>query len=55
MGRRNIHWVNTPVLMEAILRYKQDRLSRPMKLWIEQLLEINPKDGLKLISKTTHT
>tara|TARA_B100000700_G_scaffold291699_1_gene350949 strand:- start:52 stop:219 length:168 start_codon:yes stop_codon:yes gene_type:complete len=41
MARRTIQWVNTPVLMEAILRYQENRLPKSMKLWIEKLLEIN--------------
>ncbi len=41
MSRRVINWVNTPVLMEAILRYEQGRLPKSMRLWIEQLLDVN--------------
>ncbi len=41
MTKRKLHWVNTPVLIEAISRYQKGRLSRSMKLWIEQVLEIN--------------
>ena len=52
---RTIHWVNTPVLMEAILRYEENRLSKPMKLWIEKLLEINSKDDLKPLKTITHS
>ena len=44
MLRRSIVWVNTPVIMEAMIRYQEGRLPRSMKLWIEKLLEINPKD-----------
>tara|TARA_Y100001968_G_C19337522_1_gene707687 strand:+ start:211 stop:390 length:180 start_codon:yes stop_codon:yes gene_type:complete len=51
MTRRAMHWVNTPVLMEAILRYEQGRLPKSMRLWIEQLLEINAKDNPKLLSQ----
>ena len=40
---RSVNWVNTPVLMEAIIRYKEKRLSKSMRLWIEKLLDINPK------------
>tara|TARA_Y100001968_G_scaffold69445_1_gene60610 strand:+ start:160 stop:354 length:195 start_codon:yes stop_codon:yes gene_type:complete len=50
MTRRVMQWVNTPVLMEAILRYKQGNLPRSMKLWVEELLEIStPKNSLKKI------
>ena len=40
MKASSIQWVNTPVLMEAMLRYQQGRLPRSMRLWVEQLLEI---------------
>ena len=43
MRTRPLQWINTPVLMEALLRYQQGRLPTSMKLWIEDLLEINPK------------
>ncbi len=55
MTRRAIHWVNTPVLMEAILRYEQGRLPKSMRLWIEQLLDINPKENSNLLSKKIAT
>ena len=41
MASRNLQWINTPVLMEAILRYQKGILNKPMKLWVEQVLEIN--------------
>ena len=50
-----MHWVNTPVLMEAILRYEQGRLPKSMRLWIEQLLDINPKENSNLLSKKIAT
>ncbi len=37
---RSLTWINTPVLMEALTRYEEGRLTRPMKLWIEQILEL---------------
>jgi hypothetical protein len=40
MARRPLHWVNTPVLLQAIERYEQGRLPRSMRLWIEGLLEL---------------
>ena len=43
MSRRSIFWVNTPVLMEALIRYEEERLPRSMKLWVETMLEINAK------------
>ena len=36
-----MQWVNTPVLIEAILRYEENRLPRPMKLWVEELLDLS--------------
>ncbi len=43
MSGRSVFWVNTPVLMEAIIRYEEERLPRSMKLWVETMLEINAK------------
>ena len=40
MAQRPLHWVNTPVLLQAIERYEQGRLPRSLQLWIEALLEI---------------
>jgi hypothetical protein len=40
MGRQSPHWVNTPVLLQALERYEQGNLPRSMQLWIQQLLEI---------------
>lgn len=37
----SIRWVNTPVLLEAITRYEEDRLPRSMRLWLMTLLEID--------------
>ena len=55
MRRGSIQWVNTPVLMEAILRYEKGQLTKPMKLWLEKLLELNPKRKSKSLIKATHT
>ena len=52
MRRREIQWINSPVISEAIVRYEENRLSRSMSLWIENLLEINHKKTCsKLILK----
>tara|TARA_B100000700_G_scaffold236442_1_gene262332 strand:+ start:363 stop:521 length:159 start_codon:yes stop_codon:yes gene_type:complete len=40
MNQRSIGWINSPVLMEAIVRYQKGLLSHSMKLWIEDVLEI---------------
>jgi hypothetical protein len=40
MDRRALHWVNTPVLLQAIERYEQGLLPRSMQLWIEALLDL---------------
>ncbi len=37
----SINWVNSPVLVEALARYQEGRLSHSIKLWIEQILELN--------------
>ena len=55
MSRRVINWVNTPVLMEAILRYEQGRLPKSMRLWIEQLLDLNNQPvETTLIAHSSH-
>ena len=41
---KNLQWINTPVLMEALIRYQQGHLNRPMKLWVEEVLEINQEN-----------
>ena len=43
-SQRQPHWVNIPVLLEAIERYEQGRLARPLQLWLRGLLEIDPLD-----------
>ena len=34
--------MNTPVLAEAIRRYQEGLLPRPMVLWVQDLLELDP-------------
>lgn len=51
MGRRPIHWINTPVLMEAIFRYEQGLLPKSMRLWVEAMLELPPQKSPHLLSK----
>ena len=41
MRRKTIQWINTPVITEAIFRYEKGLLPNSMKLWLEQVLEIN--------------
>jgi hypothetical protein len=48
MGPRSPHWVNTPVLMQALERYEQGNLPRSMQLWIQQLLEIEAPSAAPL-------
>ena len=50
MRKREIQWVNSPVLIEAIMRYQEGRLHKPMQLWIEKLLELTPNSDKKLVS-----
>jgi hypothetical protein len=45
-SQRPLPWVNTPVLLEAIERYEQGRLARPLQLWLQGLLEVDPLDPL---------
>ncbi len=54
MGKRSIQWINTPVLTEAIMRYEEGRLSRPLKLWIEQLLELDQNKSAMLLTSYPH-
>lgn len=42
MRARTPHWVNSNVLLEALQRYEQNLLPRPMRLWVEAMLEIDP-------------
>ena len=43
MSRKQIQWINTPVITEAIFRYEQGLLSNSMKLWLEEVLDIDTK------------
>jgi hypothetical protein len=46
MPPHRISWINTPVLREAIERYEQGRLPRPLALWLETVLELEtPPSG----------
>ena len=40
MAKKEIQWINTPVLVEAIFRYEQGLMPKSMKLWIEEVLDI---------------
>ncbi len=40
MPLHRISWINSPVLLEAIERYEQGRLARPLALWLQTVLEI---------------
>ena len=39
--QRSLQWVNTPVLLEALERYEQQRLPHSLQLWLEAVLEIS--------------
>ena len=41
MRRKPIQWINTPVITEALFRYEKGLLPNSMKLWLEQVLEID--------------
>ena len=43
MPARTPSWVNSTVLTEALQRYQQNRLPRPLRLWVEATLEIDPE------------
>jgi hypothetical protein len=36
-----LSWVNSPVLMDALLRYQEGRLPQQMRHWLRNLLELN--------------
>ena len=40
MARRSPQWINSTVLFEALIRYQEGRLPRSLRLWVEQLLEL---------------
>ena len=46
MRRKTIQWINTPVLTEAIFRYEKGLLPHSMKLWLEQVLEIDSEKSI---------
>ncbi|KGG12012.1 hypothetical protein EV05_1215 [Prochlorococcus sp. MIT 0601] len=50
MIRRSVSWINTPVIMEAMHRYEENRLPRSMRLWLEKLLEIKPNENSSLLN-----
>ncbi len=54
MGHKSLHWVNSPVLFQAIMRYEQGLLPGAMKLWVEQLLELKLHDKTKLLKGNEH-
>ena len=43
MSARNPSWVNSSVLIEALQRYEEQRLSRPLRLWVEATLDLDPE------------
>ncbi|MCP9849717.1 hypothetical protein [Cyanobium sp. Morenito 9A2] len=42
MARRPVEWVNTPVLAEALQRYRLGLLPLSMRRWVETVLELPP-------------
>lgn len=47
MRARSPHWVNSTVLVEALQRYEQNRLPRSMRLWVETMLDLDPREPVK--------
>ena len=43
MRKRYPEWVNTEVLLKAIKMREEGIVSERLNMWIENLLEINPK------------
>tara|TARA_B100000700_G_scaffold325761_1_gene435378 strand:- start:5011 stop:5148 length:138 start_codon:yes stop_codon:yes gene_type:complete len=44
MKSKNLQWVNSVVLMEALQRYEQNLLPLSMKRWVEAIFELNSKN-----------
>ena len=44
MQKRYPEWLNTEVIMKAIKKREEGILSERLNMWIEDLLEINPKE-----------
>jgi len=38
-------WINSPVLLEALQRHQEGRLSGHLSLWLQDLLELPPGGG----------
>ena len=51
MRKKNIQWINTPVITEAIFRYEKGLLPKSMKLWLEKVLEIESEKSINKVSK----
>ena len=45
MHKRYPEWVNTEVILKAMKMRDEGILSKPLNLWIENLLEIESKDN----------
>ncbi len=54
MAHKTIHWVNSPVLFEAIIKYEQGLLPGAMKLWVEELLELKNHERTQLLQSTSN-
>ena len=46
MRSKQIQWINTPVITEAIFRYEKGMLPNSMKLWLEEVLEIDSNKSI---------
>ena len=46
MSGKQIQWINSPVITEALFRYEKGLLPNSMKLWLEQVLEIDSKNSI---------
>jgi len=51
MASKSLSWVNNTVLMEAIIRYEEGRLSNSLSLWLEKLLDIEKSGDIDLLTK----
>ena len=46
MRRKQVQWINTPVITDAIFRYENGLLPNSLKLWLEQVLELDPQKSI---------
>ncbi len=51
MASKPISWINSTVLLEAIIRYEQGSLPKSMRLWLEDLLELKQEKNNSVLPR----